>query len=88
MSEKKSAKTPKKTEEGEQTVQVSNVHVVNVYKRKLAEADEQNTFLQALVMQQQEEINTLRATVDALAEEPKNREQRRAKEKSNGKRSK
>jgi hypothetical protein len=81
-------KTKKKVEESTETqITVAPEYLLQVTQQKLAEADNQNTLLRGLVMQQQAEINNLREALDALAKEPKNREQRRAKEKkANGKR--
>lgn len=80
---KKKADAPE--EEGVQ-VSASAQTIINVQNRKISELDQQNTMLQAMVIDQSKEIENLRAALDALAKEPKNREERRKVAKTNGKR--
>lgn len=90
QSKAKSAKKKVAKEESQEqkTIEVAPEYLYEVVQQKLAEADNQNTLLRGLVMQQQAEINTLKAAQDALVAAPANREERRKKEKASGKRSK
>lgn len=81
------AKTKEKLERPEDVgeIQIESRHIQSVLEKKLTECDRQNTLLLALVNQQQEEIVTLRASVDEAAQSLQNREQRRAATKKKGK---
>jgi hypothetical protein len=79
-------KAKKKKDESQGVNLTANAQtIINVQNRKLAELDQQNTLLQAMCLDQNEEITKLKAALDALASEPRNRDERRKKAKSNGK---
>lgn len=90
MGESKSKVKKKKdeAESGDVPITANAQTIINVQNRKIAELDQQNTMLQAMVIDQRNENQALQEALDALAKEPKNREQRRKVAKTSGKRSK